>query len=199
MTEMEEFYMVQEMEYEKKLLLTYNEFQRVRLFFPFPNDPIVQTNDYFETKDFLLRHKQCALRIRQIENQYTLTLKEQRDNGILETHAPLTNEQVIEWKNNDVRHTNHVIERLVTLSIPLHKLAWIGSLTTERWIYKRDEIAYMLDRSQYNGIVDYEIEVEARSLKEAMDALQTLMSSCHLTKKQTLPKIARLYASLQSY
>lgn len=188
--------MVQEMEYEKKLLLTYDEFQRVRQFFPFQNGPIVQTNDYFETIDFLLRNKRCALRIRHIENEYTLTLKEQRENGILETHAPLTKEQVIEWKNNDIQHTNHVIERLATLSIPLHKLQWIGSLTTERWINKQDKIAYMLDRSYYNGIVDYEIEVEAPSIERANSALQKLMTSYHLTKKQTLPKIARLYASL---
>lgn len=193
---MEVALMSQEMEYEKKLLLTADEFHRVKNFLPFSTDPIVQTNDYFETKNLQLREKRCALRIRHIDKQHTLTLKEPRKNGLLETHVPLTDEQVKEWKRSDVQHQNRVTERLIALAIPLNKLQWIGSLTTKRWIYEREQIAYMLDRSTYNGIIDYEIEVEAPSLQRADGALQSLMTKCHLTKKHTLPKIARLYASL---
>lgn len=188
--------MSQEMEYEKKLLLTYEEFLRIKRELPFPNEPIVQKNDYFETKKFDLRKRHCALRIRTVASKYILTLKETRTDGILETNATLTVEEVRQWKNNTFANTNEVTNRLHQLNILLESLRWIGSLTTKRWVYETNDATYMLDQSFYNDIVDYEIEVEAQSLEQASDALQRLIETFQLERKETLPKIGRLYATL---
>src|SRR5699024_9608093 len=122
--------MSQEMEYEKKLMLTYEEFLRIKRELPFPNEPIVHKNHYFKTKKFDLRKRHCALRIRTVASKYILTLKETRTDGILETNATLTVEEVRQWKNNTFANTNEVTNRLHQLNILLESLRWIGSLTT---------------------------------------------------------------------
>src|SRR5699024_12592300 len=80
----------QQIEIERKTMLTEAEFELLLKKLPFESAPIIQTNYYFETEDLALKRNRSALRIRQKNNSYTLTLKEPHEEGVLETNEPLT-------------------------------------------------------------------------------------------------------------
>ncbi|WP_212685903.1 CYTH domain-containing protein, partial [Salmonella enterica] len=83
-------YMAQEIEIEFKNLLTEEEYLKLLSNLPFPKYSQTQTNYYFETEDFSLKAHGSALRIREKNGNYTLTLKETHELGLLETHDALT-------------------------------------------------------------------------------------------------------------
>src|SRR5690625_1656793 len=95
--EQKELAMTQQIEIEFKTMLTKSQFNFLLTQLPFPINPIMQTNHYFETNEFSLRSKQAALRIREKATTYTLTLKEPHEEGLLETSERLTKTEMNEW------------------------------------------------------------------------------------------------------
>src|SRR5699024_6280641 len=89
--------MGQEIEIEYKNLLTKQEFNHLLHHFSFPQPGKKQTNYYFETKNFTLKENRSALRIREKDGNYQLTLKEPHVNGLLETHDMLTESEAMDW------------------------------------------------------------------------------------------------------
>src|SRR5690625_2716737 len=89
--------MAEEIEIEFKTLINEEDFERLRTKLPFFEKPIIQTNYYFDTIDYSLKRQPCALRIREKENNYTLTLKQPHQDGILETHDKLTKKEFTQW------------------------------------------------------------------------------------------------------
>src|SRR5690625_1804650 len=153
--------MQQEVEIEFKMLLTKEEFQLLQTNLPFPKAVIEQTNYYFETDQFHLKQKQCALRVRKKNSSYTATLKEPHLQGILETHDPLTEIEAINWINGNIDQDKHTIRKLKQKGIPIHTLVYVGKLHTLRKEFKEEDICYFLDCNTYNEKVDYEIEIES--------------------------------------
>src|SRR5699024_11479055 len=82
----------QEIEIEFKNLLTKEEFNQIRTYLSFPDKGVAQTNFYFETKDFTLKNNHAALRIREKNGEYTLTLKQPGGQGLLERSEEHTSE-----------------------------------------------------------------------------------------------------------
>ncbi|MFP3488877.1 CYTH domain-containing protein, partial [Staphylococcus sp. SIMBA_130] len=62
----------------------------------------MQINHYFETKEFSLKELGCAIRIREKDGKYTLTLKEPHPDGLLETHDLLTKQEALNWMNGTI-------------------------------------------------------------------------------------------------
>src|SRR5699024_1700925 len=157
--------------------------------------PVVQTNYYFETKEFALKNNQSALRIREKNGRYTLTLKEPHPDGILETHDSMTQADVELWlQGRPVPQTN-VTKQLKNLGVSEHSLRAYGALKTERFFYRKNEIDYMLDKSFYHGIIDYELEIEAKSKEAGLEALHNLLQKHNIVERKAQPKIARFFAA----
>src|SRR5690625_3099304 len=93
--------MAQEIEIEYKVLLTKKEFEKIASSLPFSANSVTQVNHYFETNQFNFKKQQSALRIREKNNKYTLTLKQPHEEGILETHDQLTEEEYNHWINGN--------------------------------------------------------------------------------------------------
>lgn len=185
--------MSQEIEIEFKTMLTKEEFTTLHQRLPFPAQPIVQTNYYFETEDFSLKAHASALRIRKKGDQYTLTLKEPHPEGILETHDSLTEEEANEWFQNNPVTEAKVAQQLKNMNISTEDLRYYGALTTERYTFREGKVEYMLDKSFYHEAVDYELEIEASSQVEGQRALHTLLEEQRLKERKALPKIARFF------
>src|SRR5690625_4119666 len=100
--------MAQEIEIEYKMLLTKTEFERLLSSNPFPKAGEKQINYYFDTKHFSLQKKSCALRIREKNNIYQLTLKEPHTTGLLETHDTLSKKDALSWLNGNIIEQKHV-------------------------------------------------------------------------------------------
>lgn len=186
--------MAQEIEIEFKSMLTENEFNLLHRQLPFPKQPVVQTNYYFETEQFALKNHQSALRIREKNDCFTLTLKEPHPEGILETHDSMSRDDVNLWLQGSPVPQTNVTKQLQILGILEDSLRYYGALTTERLFYRENEIDYMLDKSFYHGIVDYELEIEARSKEAGLGALHNLLKKYNIVERKAQPKIARFFA-----
>src|SRR5699024_1815650 len=78
--------MEQELEIEYKILLSEDKFKELLNNLNFPSNPVTQINYYFETPDLKLKQINSALRIREKNSHYIVTLKEPHKKGIIEIH-----------------------------------------------------------------------------------------------------------------
>ncbi|HLR65828.1 CYTH domain-containing protein [Virgibacillus alimentarius] len=188
--------MTQEIEIEYKNLLTKQEFNNLLDHLPFPADAQKQTNYYFETKDFSLKENGCALRIREKEDTYHLTLKEPHPNGLLETHDILTKQEAMNWIKGKNRVIKNAAKSLKQLQISPESLIYYGSLITERRELKYREVLLVLDYSIFNGKSDYELELEAPNEEIGLKTFERLLTQFQIPNRTTPNKIQRFFSSL---
>lgn len=189
--------MAQEIEIEYKNLLTDVEFKHLLRSFPFPKPGTWQTNFYFETKDFSLKEKGAALRIRKKAGKYVLTLKEPHPDGLLESHDPLTKNEASAWiDDGNFIEKSQVGKQLELLGIKLKDLVYYGKLETERYETNYQGTLVVLDYSIYNGTSDYELEIEAGSKQDGLNMLRLIIDKYGITEKETPNKIKRFFTSL---
>jgi len=191
-------YMTQEIEIEYKVLLSKQEYERLAANLPFPNEPTVQTNYYFETNECDLKKHASALRIRHKHNQYTLTLKQPHQNGILETHDHLMENMYKKWLSGNPIPTKNVTKQLNTMNIPVNQLRYFGSLKTMRKSFRANAVTYVIDESIYNGMTDYELEIEAPSHRLAKSAFNGILRQFYISPKQPITKTERFFNTLTS-
>lgn len=187
--------MTQEIEIEYKNLLTEEEFTRVLSQYPFPERAATQTNYYFETDDFSLKQKGCALRIREKNGKFVLTLKEPHASGLLETHDPLTKQEADNWLHGTIIPKDNVMGQLNTMHIPIDKIVYYGKLTTSRREVEYDQALLVLDHSMYNDTSDYELEVEAPTEATGMAVFENVLQQNNIKKRDTPNKIKRFFAT----
>ncbi|MBU5468512.1 CYTH domain-containing protein [Virgibacillus sp. MSJ-26] len=188
--------MSQEIEIEFKNLLTKEEFNQIRTYLSFPDKGIVQTNYYFETKDFSLKNNHAALRIREKSGEYTLTLKQPEGQGLLETHDCLTRVETDEWLSGHPVSKPHTAKQLADMDIDPSNLIYYGSLTTTRLEYNHKGFIYVLDDSHYNNHSDYELEIEAPSYDVGLTTFNQLLTTLSIPRRKTPNKIERFFSSL---
>ncbi|WP_077623045.1 CYTH domain-containing protein [Sediminibacillus massiliensis] len=191
--------MAQEIEIEFKNLLTEQEYLRLKNALDLQEVPAyVHTNHYFETKNFDLKKHGAALRIREKNNQWQLTLKEPHEEGLLETHDTLTEEEAKSWVNGDIIPKPLVAKQLNQLGIDFAELEYGGTLQTKRIEAEYKRTIVVLDHSMYNGQVDYELEIEAQDKETGEKVFHQLLEEHQITKKDTPNKIKRFYSSIQN-
>lgn len=188
--------MTQEIEIEYKNLLTKEEFHQLLHAFPFPKEGQKQINHYFETDSFSLKQKNAALRIREKNKAFQLTLKEPHSEGLLETHATLTEKESLSWMDGHIVNKDSVMDQLNKMKIPLDQLRYFGSLTTVRHEVKYQNVLLVLDKSFYNNHIDYEFELEAPSQKVGEAAFHDILSRCNIKVKDTPNKIQRFFTTI---
>lgn len=188
--------MRQEIEIEFKNMLTEEEFDALLKALPFPKHSIIQKNHYFETKNFSLKNNGAALRIREKNGVFVLTLKEPHPQGLLETHEKLTAEEAQHWLGGKPVLKLHITKRLETLDVPIKDFQYYGCLTTERWETTYKEALLVLDRSEYNGITDYELELEVKDRNTGILLFDELLREYNIEKKPSPNKIVRYFKSL---
>lgn len=153
-------------ECEKKLLLSEEAYNALMEQFSSAQKPIVtQVNYYFDTDDFAMNRRNTTCRIRLRDGQYKATMKR---------HAAGT-DQSTEAEMEIYAGLDH--NAFTDMGLKL----W-GALTTHRCVLlKNPHLEVVLDRNEYLGHTDYELEIEylpeyekeARAvLKEVEKALQ---------------------------
>ncbi|MFD1040706.1 CYTH domain-containing protein [Virgibacillus byunsanensis] len=185
--------MTQEIEIEYKNLLTKDEYNRLWSHLSIPKKSKTQTNFYFETEDFSLKKHGCALRIREKAGNYTLTLKEPHETGLLETHDSLTKQEATLWISGNKMEKPNIAKRLENININISDLCYYGSLTTERVEIQSDDVLIVLDYSMYNGKSDYELEVEAPTEEIGLNVFHSLLEDMNIPKRNTPNKIQRFF------
>lgn len=155
-----------------------------------------QDNYYIDDKD--ISHATLfGLRVRVKDNKYELTLKTNLKEGKLETNQYIDEQQFLNIKNKNILPDGDVKNMLVKLNIDLSSLKIFGMLRTYRSdiTYKTSLIS--IDKNEFNGKVDYEIEAEDTSIKTAQENLVEFLNKnmVHYLENH-VTKLARLIRSL---
>ena len=186
--------MSQELEIEFKNLLTKNEYMHLRaLFQPKGQKMIVQVNHYFDTPLFHLKKNNSALRIREINGQYQLTLKQPVEEGVLETHQLIDPVTAQNMMNGGGLVSGEIHDLLLLLDIPAQKIIHFGSLETHRIETPYENGLLVLDQSSYLNHEDFELEYEVSNREEGEYSFMKLLSTYEIPLRETDSKIKRFY------
>lgn len=133
------------LEYERKVMLTPNEYEFLKEYRYAAAKNVVQVNYYYDTDDFELSRKGITCRIREKNGICMATVKEHCIKG---SDCSVENSKAV--KN---RYDDGIFGEM--------GLCCQGSLETFRSTYAPvSGIKIMLDRNVYLGTVDYELEIE---------------------------------------
>lgn len=186
--------MSETIEIEFKNLLTKVEYEKLLKVFKVKDEQIIsQINHYFDTPEFTLKELGSALRIREKDNQYEMTLKQPAAIGLLETTQTLSKEEFLAAIKNGILPKGIIHERLEHLNISFIDLEYFGSLTTKRAEFPYKEGLLVLDHSFYLNTEDYEVEYEVEDFQRGQLAFKELIEQNRIPSRITPNKIARFY------
>ncbi|MCR8849065.1 CYTH domain-containing protein [Rossellomorea sp. SC111] len=186
--------MAQEIEIEFKNLVTEEEFTRLTSHFHInKEDFISQDNHYFDTPDYQLKEKQSALRIREKNGRYMLTLKTPLKEDLLETNQSLSKNQSDSLLREGLFPEGEVRDVLTSLSIPYGSLQHFGTLSTSRAEIPYRNGLLVFDQSSYLQKKDYELEYEVKERTSGEAIFLELLEQHKIPLRQTDNKIKRFY------
>jgi uncharacterized protein YjbK len=187
-------YLAQEIEIEFKNLLTKEEYmQLIQQFMIKETDFRIQENHYFDTPGFQLKEKQSALRVRQKDGTFNLTLKTPVTDGLLETNQRLSSGQAEELLEHGIFPDGEVKDFLLNAGASVSSLHHFGSLTTKRAELEYQGGLLVFDESSYFDKIDYELEYEVKDFKEGEEIFFDLLKEQGIPKRETENKIKRFY------
>src|SRR5699024_11255211 len=101
-----------------------------------------QNNYKFETHQLKLKQINSAFRIREKNTHYIVTLKEPHKTGILETHDKISEDTFQQAIKNNILFAPNCSKQLQKNNISLDTIKYIGSLITERYEFKDNNLIY---------------------------------------------------------
>ena len=153
-------------EFESRIMLTNEEYLNVVSFYMklYPNHHfLANNNDYFDTKDLFLKNKHITLRVRTINDvRSELTLKIKGEQGDTEINDDISFKEKEILLKERVFPEGNVKRYLLSLPIPLSDYENIVSLYNRRLEIKYDDHLLVIDKNEYNDIIDYNLEIEAK-------------------------------------
>ena len=142
------------LETEYKAMLTPEQYEAIEKMFVW-DKVIEQTNSYYADPKMLLKRGGITLRVRTIDGVSRIQVKVHKNEL-----SPLQISEESEFETDTIPDgfTAEEVERMTGISVPASLL---GSLTTKRnSLMYCDGVEICLDKSDYLGKTDYEIEVE---------------------------------------
>lgn len=123
-------------------------------------DFITQKNHYFDTNGLSLGQKKSALRIREIDGRFELTMKKIAEIGILEINQSISGNQAVEMLDGKAFPSGEISDELILMGVSPATLEYKGVLQTKRAHASFKSGQLMFDHSTYLGKEDFEIEYE---------------------------------------
>ena len=161
--------MTKNIEIEFKSAITEDVYESLLKKFDLENNIFKQTNYYFDTDDFQLNQKKVVLRIRRKkESFYKVTLKSQSEQGAFESHVLLTEDQAKNMIQNGFQTKDFFddVDVFVTYK---------AELDNYRVSTPFECGTLFLDRCEYYGVTDYEIEYEVDDYDEGFEVFQQFL------------------------
>jgi len=184
--------MTKELEIEFKNMLAKEKYEELLAFFNFQaSDAKTQENHYFDTKDFQLKEKRCALRIRKKTDGFECTLKIPAEIGNFEITDPLTLQEAQNIFNAVSFDAKEVLQALKEQGIDWKSLLPIGTLITHRIEFEYEGGLLVLDHSLYSGLEDYEVEYEVSDAEAGQKAFERFLEEHSIVLHPADKKIAR--------
>ncbi len=157
-----------------------------------------QTNYYIDSDEYDIKKNGFALRVREKNQEFELTLKTPLSEGLLEKNENISWQVFEDLRDNNIFPEGGIKKFLLILGIDVSKLKIITSLTTERIRIEYQNEHVVVDKSTYNGQVDYELEAESTSMDNARELLRKVLEESGVKNFQynTVSKQARALNSL---
>ncbi len=173
-------------EYEAKALISFEDYTKIINNYEII-ETINQTNIYFETTDEWFKYNKSALRIRMIDSEpTTLTLKQKIKDGNIEHDFILSSKE-----------TNLLINDFILpeTELPLTDIVLTKQfkMNTLRSKFVYNGLIVEIDQTDFNGVTDYEIEIEAPNIKIANETIKQLAQENNIILHPSAPKIARYF------
>lgn len=180
---------------EFKSLLTETEYNKLLDFFGDMKSDF-QTNHYFDTKRFSLKALNASLRVRQRES-FDLTFKRKKGYSTEFKSVPVTEEEFLELKETGVVQKEELAGDIANL-IKDQKLVNFLSLSTLRFYVPYGNGILNIDKSEYVGITDYEIEYTSKNYHQGKADFIKIISEFEIQYKKSDKKIKRAYNALKN-
>lgn len=185
-----------EIEKEFKNLLTKEQYEAIAGDYQsvFTKD-VTQTNSYYDYEGLLQQNK-MALRIRIVEGKETgeITLKIPQSSLEVLEYTEVLPVDILNAYNHDKQFAlpTSLQETLENKGITLQTVNQTALLTTHRLEGALSENEWLvLDESHYNGKVDYEMEMEVRSLELGEPIFLGILAKYNIIRYQAESKIKR--------
>ena len=156
---------------------------------------VTQTNSYYDYEGLLQEHK-MALRIRIVEGKETgeITLKIPQSSLEVLEYTEVLPVDILNTYNHDKQFTlpTSLQEALEDNGITIQTVNQTALLTTHRLEGALSENEWLvLDESHYNGKVDFEMEMEVRSLELGEPVFLGILAKYNIERRQAESKIKR--------
>lgn len=169
-------------EIEFKTFITEEKYSELLKKFDMVNNILIQTNHYFDTDDNLFEKEKKVLRIRQKGDQYKLTKKSKGDGCNIENHVYLEKGNAIDMIKNGFN------AKMIDEDVFVRK---VGTLTTYRTKIQYKNGFLFLDKSEYNGIIDFELEYEADDKEAGEKDFHEILNEFNIEYKPSISKFKR--------
>ena len=188
------------LEIEYKTLLSLSEFDQLGKRFSHVA-PVRQTNHYFDTPDLKLRANKLSLRIRTFDDAAEMTLKIPQKVGNLEHNIALTSEEanaILATKTlpQNCINIQNILELLKGYAIDLSAVRVLGSLTTTRREYETSIGLMALDKNEYSGRLDYELELEVADARSGEKNFNYFLKDNQIEYRYARSKVVRFLESI---
>lgn len=173
-------------EIEFKTLLNEEQYNSLLDLFEIRNNVFKQENYYFDTNDFYLRKNGMALRIRHKGSIFKMTLKTPFEGNLREDSILLDEETA---KNYIAYGFN--LKDILNVDLNVYNTAMQETFraTTP---YKDGRL--FIDKSNYYGKTDYELEYEVDEKEEGLKIFHEFLKENNITYSRSLHKIDRVYS-----
>ncbi len=178
--------MATSIEIEAKALLTREDYNKVLRHFKLDvADGYIQKNYYIETENYDLKKLGLSLRIRKL-NGYVMTFKLPMAEGLLEKSQNLVKEQFRKFQEEGIFPEGDIADFIESLYIDLADLKIVASLSTLRIEKEVEDLTLAIDENRYGDVQDYELEMEATSMKKAKTLLENVCKEAGIPYRENL-------------
>ena len=181
------------LEFEAKSMLSKQDYEKLAKEFSNPQK-YIQTNYYISAKNL---SKDVGIRIRKKYKDFELTIKVNLGDHKKEINQKISRKSLIFFRIFRIFPKGEVFSYLIQNRVEnLKNLHIIGKMKTTRIDVNFDTSLISIDKSQYNKLVDYEIECEDSSFPIAETQLIKFLETRNIEyKKSKYSKLARFINS----
>ena len=164
------------MEYEAQAMISEKQYERIKkdsMASNYKYRELTNSNSYFDTSDCYLINHHMVLRVREVSDGYKeITIKAKIPEGMKEVNYEfkdtLDRNKVFDFKNK----YPEIYSILISLDINPDDIRYITTLVTERIEVFKEGYLFVIDKNTYGDIIDYNLEVESDSKKNAKKYLR---------------------------
>lgn len=151
-------------ENEFKIMLTEKQYERLLSKYDFST--VTQVNYYYDTGELEMSGRRTTVRVRELGGKFFLQVKLPTDRALSRVELSTELETLPETLSGET------LKALAEIDFP--ELRMLGSLKTTRSVWEFDGGEIDLDKSEYFGKTDYEVEIEFTNEENAREILDEI-------------------------